>query len=287
MSSHRLSESPGRTDQGEPAQGLAWVVVILKHRPYSCQQTVTRLAGVTGPGYPAGRNRPLAPWRASVPYVPHEVNAAKIAALVAAIDQAAFRLGYSGTEVLDVEELSVDTGLAPERVRQLLEGAEPEQPPTGSKDEREAFYRKLVGQRLSFLRKRADPSSEHGEALRVIGDEVGLSHALVSRLAKGTRSARVDYSSPLEARYQVPHGFLSQPEGPALADRLEKIKDGLWASVLREEIAEFGGKQMALRQTGGQPPSLEELVSIMDAVKARQRIQNRRAGASPDDLAGE
>jgi transcriptional regulator with XRE-family HTH domain len=219
-----------------------------------------------------------------VPFVPREVSAADIASLVDAIGRAAFRLGYDTSEVLDIEEISEATGIEPQRVRELLvDGVEPQQPPSGS-EAREDYYRRLVGQRLDLLRRRRrKATAPTKETYRQIAEEVDLSHTLISHLLSGKRSARVDYSSPLETRYGVPHGFLSKPEGLALADRLKAIKDGLLAGVLHESIYTLGGKQMAMRQSGEAPPSLEDLVEAMDALIARTRIQERKRTEAPGE----
>ncbi|NGO40631.1 hypothetical protein [Streptomyces ureilyticus] len=205
-----------------------------------------------------------------------EVTAADIAQLLRDIDKAAWRLGYARDEVLDLKEVSRAAGIKPDRVRELLDGDEPQQPPR-TKKEREAFYRQLVGQRLDLLRS--------GDSYRTIGDEVDLTHSLIGDLVNGERSARPEYSHPLETRYEVDHGFLSKPEGRALADHLAKVKEGLLAGALLEGLQELGGgQQVALRHAGKEPPTMEELVEAMDALVARTAIQRRRKGtAAPDD----
>ncbi|MFF5566180.1 hypothetical protein ACFY7Z_06400 [Streptomyces sp. NPDC012623] len=205
---------------------------------------------------------------------PREVTAAGIAQLLRDIDAAAWRLGYEGRDsVLDVPDIARNTGIGPVRVRELLDGAEPERPPRENKA-REAFYRRLVSQRLDVLRRR-DTGSPDGESYREIGDEVDLSHSLIGHLVTGKRSSRPEYSSPLETRYGVAHGFLSRPEGDALADHLGKIKEGLHAGAVLEGLRVLGGEQVSLRSAGDGAPSLEGLVEIVDALVARKRILDR------------
>lgn len=207
--------------------------------------------------------------------LPREVTNADIAGLLESIDKAAKRVGYAGRgDVLSLDELSRDTGIPQGRLLELLTGAEPEQPPRGAK-EREAYYRRLVGQRLSFLRKRARPNAPHGEATRDIGDELQVSNQLIAHLSNGTRSSKEEYGRALEARYGVEHGFLSKPEGLALAERLVKIRDGLVAGALHQQIMALGGERAALRHTGEEPPTLETLLEIMDAVIAQRQAADQ------------
>lgn len=83
--------------------------------------------------------------------LPCEVTAAEFAQLLASIDGAAQRVGYGRTDVLDVGEISTATTVEPGRVRELLDGAEPEHPPRAKKP-REEYYRQLVMKRLNLLR---------------------------------------------------------------------------------------------------------------------------------------
>ncbi|MGW5042130.1 hypothetical protein ACWEQK_28635 [Streptomyces parvulus] len=198
-----------------------------------------------------------------------EVTAADIAELLRRIDEAAERVGYGRADVLDAEELSRATGIAAERLRELLDGAEPEWPPR-EKRARESYYRQLVMQRLDRLRT---PEQSY----RKIGEAVDLSHAMIGNLVNGTRSAQVDYSGPLEELYGVPHGFLSKPEGLALAEQLTRVKDGLVAAALRDRLLTLGGERAALRHAGNQAPSLETLLDTLDGLLAR------RDGSPPAD----
>ncbi|GHI97997.1 helix-turn-helix domain-containing protein [Streptomyces olivaceus] len=194
--------------------------------------------------------------------LPREVTAAEIAQLLQRIDGAAERVGFARADVLDVEDISNATGIEPERVRELLSGSEPVQPPR-EKRARESYYRHLVMQRLDRLRA--------GQSYRKIGDAVGLSHAMIGNLVNGTRSAQVDYSSPLEELYGVDHGFLSKPEGLALAQHLAKVKEGLIAAALHDKMLTLGAERVALRHTDNQPPSLETLLDTLDSLVAQKR----------------
>lgn len=198
----------------------------------------------------------------------HEVTAADIAQLVRGVEAVAFRLGVELDEILDADHISAQVGIEADRVRELLDGAEPQHPPRDSR-ERETFYRDMVSQRLGLLRARRPDS------YRQIGHEVNLTHSLVEFLVKGKRSARVEYSSPLEEHYGVEHGYLSKHEGAALADHLKKTMDGLRAAAVYEGLQTLGGKQVALRHTGDGAPSLEDLVTVVDTLVARMRIQQR------------
>ncbi|MDO0933569.1 hypothetical protein QQY66_18470 [Streptomyces sp. DG2A-72] len=201
-----------------------------------------------------------------------EVTAADIAQLLRGIEKAAQRVGYSLDQVLDVTAITTATGVGPDRVRALLGGAEPQQPPRESKA-RVEFYRQMVSQRLDLLRKRrADSSSPEGDSYRRIAEELGLAHTLIGFLVKGQRSAREEYSRPLERFYGVEHGFLSKLEGEALADELEKIKTALLASALRQGFLALGGEQAALRHSGGEPVTMEDLVAALDDLMARKGI---------------
>jgi hypothetical protein len=196
------------------------------------------------------------------------VTAADIAMLVRGVEVAAFRLGVELDEVLDAEHISAQVGIAANRVRELLDGAEPQHPPRDALA-REAFYREMVSGRLGLLRARRPDS------YRQIGHEVNLTHTVVEFLVKGKRSARVEFSSPLEEHYGVEHGYLSKPEGVALADHLKKIVDGLRAAAVYEGLQALGGKQVALRHTVDGTPSMEDLMAAVDALVARKRIQQR------------
>ncbi|MGN9819731.1 hypothetical protein ACTMUQ_30885 [Streptomyces sp. SD11] len=229
-----------------------------------------------------------------------EVTAADIAQLLYAIDRAAFRLGFEREEFLDVRTVSAQTGIWPNRVRELLgddeqPGAEPQQPPRTRK-ERETFYRQLVGRRLDLLRKRhaldcTGPdvtdddlvSSKHDSSYRTIGDELDLTHSLVADLANGEVSTRPEYSHPLEERYRVEHGYLSKTEGRALADYLTAQKNGLLAGAVAAGMETLGGKQVAFRRMGNRPPTLEELLETVDALVARTTLQRQRKQAASDD----
>ncbi|MFD4412488.1 hypothetical protein [Streptomyces sp. NPDC058475] len=208
--------------------------------------------------------------------LPREVTAADIAQLRREITKAAWRLGYELDAVVPLDEVSAASGIGPDRVRELFDGAEPQQPPR-TKKEREAYYRQLVGQRLDFLRSR------NGDSYRTIGNAVDLTHTLIGDLVNGDRSARPEYSHPLEDHYGVDPGFLSKPEGRALADHLAKVRDGLLAGALLEGIQALGGEAVALRDTGTEPPSLSALLEVVDGLVARTRIQQRRGAAAPED----
>ncbi|MFE3738001.1 hypothetical protein ACFXP3_17360 [Streptomyces sp. NPDC059096] len=218
--------------------------------------------------------------------VPREVTAAEIAQLLRDVDAAARRLGYDGRgSVLDVPDIARRTGIGPARVQELLDGAEPEPPPRENKA-REAFYRRLVSRRLDMLR-RSNPDSPDGESYREIGDEVDLSHSLIGHLVNGKRSARPEYSSPLETRYGVAHGFLSRPEGDALTEHLVRVKEGLHAGAVLEGLRVLGGEQVSLRRTDDDTPSLEGLVAVVDALVARKRILDRADRAEPEGPGGD
>ncbi|MFC8021036.1 hypothetical protein [[Kitasatospora] papulosa] len=208
--------------------------------------------------------------------LPREATAADIASLLTRIDEAAQRVGYkSRDEVLDIVDISLSTGIRMDRLRELLSGAEPEQPPR-EKTDREEYYRQLVSQRLDDLRKRgADPKAPSGDTLRDIGSEVGLSYALIGHLVNGKRSARVDYSSPLEELYGVSHGYLSKPEGLALVERLAAIKDGLIAGALHRGLRVLGGRRAALRHVGPEVPSLETLLNALDDLMESHAASDR------------
>ncbi|MFC9424784.1 hypothetical protein [Streptomyces sp. NPDC056987] len=211
---------------------------------------------------------------------PREVTAAGIAQLLRDVDAAARRLGYEGRgDVLDVPDIARQTGIGPGRVRELLDGAEPERPPRENKA-REAFYRRLMSRRLDMLRRR-NPDFPDGESYREIGDDVDLSHSLIGHLVNGKRSSRPEYSSPLEARYGVTHGFLTRPEGDALTGHLVKVKEGLHAGAVLEGLRVLGGEQASPRRTDEGAPSLEGLVAVVDALVARKRILDRREPKGP------
>ncbi len=211
-----------------------------------------------------------------------EVTAAEIADLLAQVDQGAWRLGLSRDDVLDVQDISAATGIEPDRVRELLQGAEPQQPPRDS-EARTVFFRSLLAQRLAFVRNRLPKTSPKDDSLRAIGSETDLSYTQVDHLIKGRRSARVEHITSLERHYRLEHGFLSKPEGEALADRLRKIvNEGLPAAAVIEGLRELGAGQVALRSTGSDmPPSIKDLVPVIDALVARTRAQQRRN--RPDD----
>jgi hypothetical protein len=214
--------------------------------------------------------------------LPREVTAAHIAQLLKAVDDAAKRAGYEGRgDVLDLADLSEKTGIRQGRVLELLTGADPEQPPKTGK-EREAYYRRVVGQRLEMLRTRKADSDQR---LRTIGEEIDLSHTLVGHLVNGTRSTRVEYSSPLEERYDVPHGWLSKPEGQALAECLTKLKNGLLAGAMYTTLKALGGQEAALRYTGSEPLTMELLLGVAEELEARMGAKKAaEPGSSREDL---
>lgn len=80
----------------------------------------------------------------------------------------------------------------------------------------------------------------------------------------------------------MPHGFLSRPEGDALADHLLKVKEGLHAGAVLEGLRALGGEQVSLRRTDDGTPSLEGLVEVVDALVARKRILDREKPDGPE-----
>jgi hypothetical protein len=215
-----------------------------------------------------------------------EVTAADIARLLRELGEAAKSVGKSLDEVLDIEHICQETGIPQERVHELLSGEEPRQPPRDA-TEREAFYRELGSGRLQYLRELAKKTHEADDkpsstspqpgSLRTIGSIVGLSKQVVDNLVKGKRSFREEYSRPLEEYYGVDHGYLSKPEGPALADYLKKQINGVYAGAMHRRIAELNGGQVAFRSMG-ETPSMREMVKIMDELLAARR----QGGRTPD-----
>ncbi|GAA2254193.1 hypothetical protein GCM10010145_22750 [Streptomyces ruber] len=209
-----------------------------------------------------------------------EVTAADIAQLLAEVDGYAWRLGRSRHDFLDPALICEQTGIAEDRVRELLEGAEPQQPPR-EKTAREAFFRTLVAQRLTLarrLRARGTPAAREG--LRTIAGGTGISSTQVAHLLNGDRSARLDHVWRLEEYFGVPEGFFSRTEGEALGAHLRKMaRVDLPVLVLRTGMQEMDATGVALRATGDLSPeeTLRQLVPAFDALAARLRAQDRAA----------
>ncbi|MGW3424476.1 hypothetical protein [Streptomyces phaeochromogenes] len=211
-----------------------------------------------------------------------EVTRAVLDQLLADVDAGAWRLGKTRADVLEAATISLHTAIEESRVLELLAGATPEAPPH-DKDAREEFFKSLIKQRLALVRKHAaQESGGRSPSLRRIADDVQISHSQIDHLLKGRLSARVHEIDTLERHFRVPKGFLSMPEGEALAAYLQDlVEKALPAAAIRAGIEAMGVTQVALRHTGDGTPDLRDLVPIFDALAARERVQGREEQGQP------
>ncbi|MGW1894160.1 hypothetical protein ACWCP6_28520 [Streptomyces sp. NPDC002004] len=207
-----------------------------------------------------------------------------IAELLSKVDAYAQQLGTSRDRLLDVTHISKRTGIEPQRVRALLDGAAPEAEPS-EKKAREAFRRKLFQNRLQFLtRTRLNNGREY--SLREIEKGTGISFQHIRLLRNGDRSARADHATRLELFFDVPEGWCSLTEGAALTQYLQRmVCEDLPKLAIEDRLRRIHGVSLTLRSTGegGQVDVLKDLLPALDQVIAQARAQGHVGGGQRRD----
>ncbi|MEV6397346.1 helix-turn-helix transcriptional regulator [Streptomyces sp. NPDC051907] len=203
-----------------------------------------------------------------------------LAVSVASIDELLDALGL-GRDVIDIDQISHETGIAADRVHALLDGSEAE-----PEDPSEAFQRRLV-----FLREtRLKPGGQRYTLLE-IGEGAGISKGMVDYLLKGQRSPGLTILARLETFFAVQPGFFTATERQALHRALQPIHDQLThlALLKGEGISQLAMRSGAARGRDGrlsaelraalttalnQPapdPEVRELTDTMLSMPSRKR----------------
>ncbi|MEU3901727.1 helix-turn-helix transcriptional regulator [Streptomyces sp. NPDC045251] len=190
--------------------------------------------------------------------------AAEIARLRSDVEKYAAYLDQPADRFLDAQFISFHTGIPPERVRELLEGALPEPEPQG-KEALEEFQKNLFRARLNFLRStrtKVTPQGEEPFSLREIAEGTSISYQMVSLLLSGKRSPNAAHADRLEKFFDrasqqrtppssVPRGFCHRDEATALLAHLtQMVHTDLRTLVLATLADEFDSTSVALRGTG-------------------------------------
>ncbi|MEU6557025.1 hypothetical protein ABZ915_43275 [Streptomyces sp. NPDC046915] len=210
-----------------------------------------------------------------------------VAKYAAFLDQPADRF-------LDHQFISYTTGISPERVRELLDGALPDVEPD-DKEELEAFQKALFQQRLRFLRAtRLAPSGAEAEAPYTLNDieqGTGITKQQVSYLLNGKRAANAAHASRLERFFdrasqqrtpstRLPQGFCLRNEGAALIAHLHQMVS---SHLPRLALATLAGDRsttsLAFRTShDANDIDLVKLLPVLDQLRAEARERDTGGG---------
>ncbi|MEI5102819.1 hypothetical protein RB200_35200 [Streptomyces sp. PmtG] len=204
----------------------------------------------------------------------------ELARLLEDVTAYAVRFKKPRDRLLDVPHISYQTGITPERVRDLLGGARFEREPAGAK-EREAFRKGLVVQRLQFLRgtRLKEVAGRNGElkkreySLREIEKSTLITYQHVAKILKGESGASADHLGRLELFFCVDPGFCSKTEGTALVGLLRQMVQSDLPKLATQVLLK--GQRVALRNPGGGGiDPLRDLLPLLDKI-IQKRDENR------------
>ncbi|MEV5428241.1 hypothetical protein [Streptomyces sp. NPDC052701] len=219
--------------------------------------------------------------------------ASEIARLRGDVETFAAFLGQPAERFLNPGFISYATGISPERVVELLEGALPEVEPD-TKDALEAFQRGLFQQRLRFLwqtRLKEGGRSEKPEPykLRDIGAGTDISFQQVAMLLKGERAPNAAHAARLERFFdeasrrrtpksRVPQGFCLRNEGAALIAYLTEMATAdLPRLALASLATDLDTTSVSLRATtDAGDVDLVKLLPVLAQLRARARERDDR-----------
>ncbi|MGW1616095.1 hypothetical protein ACWCQZ_42935 [Streptomyces sp. NPDC002285] len=200
----------------------------------------------------------------------------EISRLLNQVEQYAHDLDLDLGELLVPETIAEHTAIRPERVAQLIGGADPDEPPESPAKAREEFARRLFVTRIKYLhehrRLRQTRSGPKKASLLTIAGETLISKPQVGQLISGDRGPNNDHARRLERFFGVGPGFTSMTEGQALIDYLRRILNN---DLPRLALAEFhrhaGVMSVSTRTT--EPRSDDEVIlALAPALKAAMAV---------------
>lgn len=214
-----------------------------------------------------------------------QAAAAEIARLRGDIEKYAAYLGQPVERLLNPQFISFHTGITPQRVGELLQGAMPEVEPEG-KEALEVFQRRLFCERLNFLRSTRTKCGGEPYSLRDMEEATSISFQQISSLLNGKRSANAAHADRLERFFdqvsqqrtppsRVPRGFCHRDEATALITHLTQMVDtDLRALVLATLAEEFDSTSVALRGAG----EIDVVTLLPVLAQLRDEARARRGG---------
>ncbi|MGW1895585.1 helix-turn-helix transcriptional regulator [Streptomyces sp. NPDC002004] len=206
-------------------------------------------------------------------------SAGEITRLLEEVDKHARHLGHPRDAFLDVDLISYRTGVERDRVRELLDGAPPQEAPGEPEEARKAFRTALIKQRLALLlrtRPKATPKGPQPYGVRELARATGISSQHISNLLHGARGANADHAARLEEFFfGRANAFCTRTEGAAMVEFLQQVAEvELPLLRMKSALRELGAESVALRSVrdGERTEVLKDLLPAFEALVLRQRV---------------
>jgi transcriptional regulator with XRE-family HTH domain len=149
--------------------------------------------------------------------VPGPAASTPLAASVARVCELAGKLGLGHGDVLDVYELSEESGVPAEVVGALLDGR-----PAGEPDLQARFL-----QRFDLLRRTRLKSNGRRYTQQEIADGAGMSRQQAGALINGDRRPTMEHCDAIQRFFKVHAGFLTADDTDALNGALQRTEQRL------------------------------------------------------------
>jgi transcriptional regulator with XRE-family HTH domain len=149
--------------------------------------------------------------------VPGPAAAGPLSASAARVAELADRLGLSRSEVFDVQQLSVESGVPADVVDALLEGRQ-----AGEPDLQARFL-----QRFDLLRSTRLKPNGRRYTQQEIADGAGMSRQQAGALINGDRRPTMEHCDAIQRFFKVHAGFLTADDADALDTALRRTEQRL------------------------------------------------------------
>lgn len=200
----------------------------------------------------------------------------EISRLLNQVGQYARDLDLDLGELLVPETIAEHTAIRPERVAELLNGADPEEPPDHPAKAREEFARRLFVTRIKYLhehrRLRQTRTGPKKAFLGTIARETLISKPHVGQLLNGDRGPNNDHARRLEQFFGARLGATSMPEGQALIEYLRHILSHDLPRLALENFHRQTGVASVSTRTTEQRSDDEVIGALIPALKAAMAV---------------
>lgn len=201
----------------------------------------------------------------------------EIGRLLNQVDQYARELELDLGELLVPKVIAEFTAIRPDRVAQLIGGADPDEPPEGPAKAREEFARRTFVARIQYLhehrRLRPTRSGPKPASLDTIHRETLISKPQVGQLLNGDRGPNNDHARRLERFFGVGPGFTSMTEGQALIAYLRRILNNDLPRLALENFNRRAGvMSVSTRTTEARSDDEAILVALGPALRAAMAV---------------